>query len=544
MLLFKPRLTLFVCLCLLLGVSIAAAADCPTLVKTALATIDGACANTGRNQACYGNITLSADPQPGIEDFQFRQKGDRVNLLDVKSLRLSAMDALADTWGVALLKVQANLPDTLPGQNVTFLLFGDVSLDNNQTPTTTPAKPAEKIYGPMQAFTFRTGLNDAPCEAAPSSGILIQSPATPPVQLRINAVDITLGSTIYVQLSAASEMLVSVVEGQATLTAFGTTVIAPAGTQVRVTLDGVYAAAAAPSDPEPYVVADLASLPIASLPDAITLAPPLDAAALAALVPPTPTAVPTAASGAGLPTTSDLPLSGPWHAYSKASVCPAHDGEVYDYALPNVQTRFEQDGAVLFIEFAAGQSLTYTRVEAGVYTATEVSEFNIGTYTLRVLAEDHMTVEYVTDNLGNNPDIDGCIYNIEYIFGSTANVLPLSGPWQAHKASHGCPAYDDGVIYTPEQIEYDYDLTIVQTRFEGDGEVLVIEWVAGQSVTYTRVEAGVYTATETLDEFRSITYTLWVLAADQMRVEAVTHDVDSNSDFDGCISDIEYVFTG
>ena len=33
-------------------------------------------------------------------------------------------------WGIAVLKAQANLPDALPGQNVTFLLFGDTTVDN------------------------------------------------------------------------------------------------------------------------------------------------------------------------------------------------------------------------------------------------------------------------------------------------------------------------------------------------------------------------------------------------------------------------------
>jgi len=33
-------------------------------------------------------------------------------------------------WGVSLMRLQAGLPDTLPGQNVTFLLFGDVAIQN------------------------------------------------------------------------------------------------------------------------------------------------------------------------------------------------------------------------------------------------------------------------------------------------------------------------------------------------------------------------------------------------------------------------------
>ena len=31
------------------------------------------------------------------------------------------------------MKLQANLPDTLPGQNVTFLMFGDVQVTNAVT---------------------------------------------------------------------------------------------------------------------------------------------------------------------------------------------------------------------------------------------------------------------------------------------------------------------------------------------------------------------------------------------------------------------------
>src|SRR4051794_10089270 len=119
---FKVRLIIVVCCLLLIGIAvISAAPDCPTVVQSAFKTIDDACMDTGRNQACYGNIALSAEPEPGVNTLNFHQKGDRVNLLDVKSLRLSAMDALSDSWGIALLKVQANLPDTLPGQNVTFL---------------------------------------------------------------------------------------------------------------------------------------------------------------------------------------------------------------------------------------------------------------------------------------------------------------------------------------------------------------------------------------------------------------------------------------
>ncbi len=44
------------------------------------------------------------------------------------------MDASLDHWGVALLSVQANLPDTLPGQSVIFMLLGDTQVENAVQP--------------------------------------------------------------------------------------------------------------------------------------------------------------------------------------------------------------------------------------------------------------------------------------------------------------------------------------------------------------------------------------------------------------------------
>ncbi len=55
-----------------------------------------------------------------------------------------------------MLRIQANLPDTMPGQNVTILLFGDVSIYNADSED-------DETYGPMQAFYFRAGVGDAPC---------------------------------------------------------------------------------------------------------------------------------------------------------------------------------------------------------------------------------------------------------------------------------------------------------------------------------------------------------------------------------------------
>ncbi len=338
------------------------AADCPTIVKTALDATNDACSSIGRNQACYGNIKLSAEPQANAAAFNFTKPGDLAEIGGMKSLTLSPLDAAADTWGVALMKVQANLPDSLPGQNVSFVLFGDVQIDNavGGTPATLsvsakqavnireqPSKNAKLVssvqpgmdlvtdgitedgawlrvhtadssvqgwvsapivkvdgdiktlavvkadaprYSPMQAFYFKSGLNDAPCTQAPDSGILIQTPqGAGKISLTVNGADITLGSTAYFQAQPSGEMAVSVVEGQGTVTAAGKTVVVPAGTRARVPLDANLTANGEPVGPEPYDAAALASLPLKLMPQTITIAPALDADAIANLaITPTP----------------------------------------------------------------------------------------------------------------------------------------------------------------------------------------------------------------------------------------------------------------
>lgn len=122
---------LLIALVLIIGIAqVVAQGDCPAIVESALEATDAACTDTNRNQACYGNVNMEAEFDPAAGDLIFEKQGDIVNIGQLRTLRLSSMDAASSAWGVALMRVQANLPDTLPGQNVTFLLFGDVEIEN------------------------------------------------------------------------------------------------------------------------------------------------------------------------------------------------------------------------------------------------------------------------------------------------------------------------------------------------------------------------------------------------------------------------------
>ncbi|MCS7071527.1 MAG: hypothetical protein NZM00_08485, partial [Anaerolinea sp.] len=109
---------------------------CPPIVNQALASVGSACDGLGRNSACYGYRAVTATfstPQPvGY----FSWVGDTADLLTLETIRTSPLDPARSQWGVALLNVQASLPGTLPGQNLTFLLLGDAQIENAVAPET------------------------------------------------------------------------------------------------------------------------------------------------------------------------------------------------------------------------------------------------------------------------------------------------------------------------------------------------------------------------------------------------------------------------
>ncbi len=364
-----------------------AQANCSAIVKAAMDEIDNACLTTGRNQVCYGNIQLTATPRTGAS-LTFDKTGDIANVVDLEALKLSSMSLTDESWGVALMRLQANLAGTLPGQNVTFLLFGNVQIDNavktpielsmttlrgvnvRLRPTTATnnviasLKPGETVtangrlkdsswvrvkldsgmgwvsadflkgtsdlkqllvveagtpsFGPMQAFTFNSGLHDRPCDQAPDSGILIQTPkGGTHVTFEVNDVQITLGSTVYLQSQPNDFMTVTVVEGQATLTVNGQSQRVPAGTFSQVPLDEAGNASGSAAYPKPYDAQALQTLPLRlRVFDTVEIAAPLTTAQIKATLEPVvrPTAQPAApANNGNAPQSSDLPLTSKWN---------------------------------------------------------------------------------------------------------------------------------------------------------------------------------------------------------------------------------------
>jgi len=108
--------------------------NCPTLVKQALDALGPNCGGLGRNNACYGYNKVGATFAQVVADDFFTKPSDTAGLSTVASLTTAPLDTQLNQWGVAVMSVQANIPDSLPGQAVRFILLGNAQMENAVAP--------------------------------------------------------------------------------------------------------------------------------------------------------------------------------------------------------------------------------------------------------------------------------------------------------------------------------------------------------------------------------------------------------------------------
>lgn len=108
--------------------------SCPALVRQALQSLGTNCAQLGRNVVCYGNDQVRAKFTEDVAEDFFTKPADVASLNTVASVSAASLSLDESRWGVAVMNVQANVPETLPGQAVTFILLGDVEVENAVDP--------------------------------------------------------------------------------------------------------------------------------------------------------------------------------------------------------------------------------------------------------------------------------------------------------------------------------------------------------------------------------------------------------------------------
>lgn len=200
----------------------AQALDCPEMVKRSLQQVQTACATVPRNNLCFGSSNASVQLIDSSKTVRFEKPGDTVPLADLKQITVNPYDAATNTWGAALMRLQANLPDTAPGQAVTMLLMGDVSFG--------PDGKAVAAGKGANAFYFKTGSGTPACKGMPASGILLESPqGKQRVQLTLNGVQLDIGSKVFIEINRTrpqARMKVYTLKGLVRVTNNGKTVSA------------------------------------------------------------------------------------------------------------------------------------------------------------------------------------------------------------------------------------------------------------------------------------------------------------------------------
>ena len=120
---------------------------CPAFVEQAITTLGDNCSGMDRNTACYGYTPLEATFSETVAPDFFTRPSDRTALTTLDSLRTAPLDLATGRWGIAVMSVQANVPNTVPGQAVTLLLLGDAVVENavDEEDVALPAQPITVI---------------------------------------------------------------------------------------------------------------------------------------------------------------------------------------------------------------------------------------------------------------------------------------------------------------------------------------------------------------------------------------------------------------
>jgi uncharacterized repeat protein (TIGR01451 family) len=107
---------------------------CLPIVRQALQTVGNNCSSFDRNSACYGYDDVLASFVETVSTGAFSRPNDFAQLAAFERIETQPFDEVRDTWGIAIMNLQANLPDTFPGQNVVFMLLGDSEMENAVAP--------------------------------------------------------------------------------------------------------------------------------------------------------------------------------------------------------------------------------------------------------------------------------------------------------------------------------------------------------------------------------------------------------------------------
>ncbi len=142
----RTRYLMFVLVAALLVIAVTPTAlaqnldTCPAIVNNALTQVGVNCAGMARNTACYGfrNITkgvVRGDIAPNYTWTPDQPElGSRIELTTTEAIQTGPFDLFNRRWGLSVLELQANLPNTLPTPGVRMMALGGVEVENGVQP--------------------------------------------------------------------------------------------------------------------------------------------------------------------------------------------------------------------------------------------------------------------------------------------------------------------------------------------------------------------------------------------------------------------------
>ena len=196
---------------------------CQSLIQRAMQIAQKYCDRVGANQVCYGNTTLRAELVPNITR-HFSMRGDIIDTAFLLRLSASPLDLDGNQWGIAIFKVLANLPNSLPGQLVTMIVFGNTTLD--------------KTSGNLESFYFSSDFGQISCEKVPFDGILVDMPDGAGLRFKVNDTEMILMGNASLKAAKDRDMTVSLFSGSGQVQAAGETKYVGAGQQVSIPMGG------------------------------------------------------------------------------------------------------------------------------------------------------------------------------------------------------------------------------------------------------------------------------------------------------------------
>jgi hypothetical protein len=218
--------------------------NCQGLIDEAMQAAGNSCDKMGGNSVCYGNFTLRTKLVPGSTS-AFTQRGDIISVKDLQQLSAAPLNTDNHEWGIAIFKVMANLPRSLPGETVTLMVFGNTTIDNQSTS--------------LETFYFSSQLGKVVCDKVPFDGITIDTPEGTGTRFVINGTELTLMGNASLKASQGGSMQVSLFSGSGRLASNGVEQYFGAGQSVSVALggDNGLMAIGGPSAPVPLSPAEI-----------------------------------------------------------------------------------------------------------------------------------------------------------------------------------------------------------------------------------------------------------------------------------------------